>query len=395
MHHENIPEGTHPMRKDFAWNTRLAHASVPYPMHRVEGRGIYEIPVGPIHAGIIEPGHFRFNVRGERILSLEGKLFFKHKGVEKLVEGKTPGEALAFVERVSGDMVVGHALPYVQAVEAATGTEVPPRVRYLRTVYNELERIIMHTFDIGNIAGMGTGFTFMVAQCFRLVEKLRRLHETLVGHRFLRGAVTLGGARDLSDANIEKIRATLDALERELEGIIQIAYASDGLMERFDMTGILSEEAARAYGADGVAARASGVPIDARADHPYAAYRETGVTVVTKSIGDVSARFRVRVKELRESLRIIRSALDSLPKGKCETAIVPKAGNAYGVSEAWRGMVIDWVRLDEAGKIDRLVIRDPSFMNWPLFGELAPGNIVPDFPLCNKSLSLSYSGTDL
>ncbi len=395
MHHENIPEGTHPMRKDFAWDTKLAHASVPFPMHRVEGKGIYEIPVGPIHAGIIEPGHFRFNVRGERILSLEGKLFFKHKGVEKLVEGKTPQEALQFVERVSGDMVVGHTLTYVQAIEAATGTEVSERARFLRTIYSELERITMHTFDIGNIAGMGTGFTFMAAQCFRLVEKLRRLNETLVGHRYLRGAVILGGAHNIHKENIELIRTTLATLERELEGIIQIAYASDGLMERFDMTGILTEEAARAYGAQGVAARASGVLIDARVDHPYAAYPKMGVVVVTKSIGDVSARFRVRVKEFRESIRIIRAALDALPEGKCETTLVLKAGAAYGASEAWRGMVIDWVRLDEAGKIDRLVIRDPSFCNWPLFGELAPGNIVPDFPLCNKSLNLSYSGNDL
>jgi Ni,Fe-hydrogenase III large subunit/Ni,Fe-hydrogenase III component G len=395
QHHENIPEGTYPMRKDFAWNTKLAHASVPYPMHRVEGKGIFEIPVGPIHAGIIEPGHFRFNVRGERILTLEGKLFFKHKGVEKIVEGKTPDEALAFVERVSGNMVVGHTLAYVQAVEAATTTVVSDRTRYLRTLYNELERITMHVFDIGNMAGMGTGFTFMAAQCFRLVEDLRRLHTELTGHRFLRGAVTLGGARDVSVELQEKIRTTLKRIEVEMEQLVAIAYQSDGLMERFDRTGVLTLEAARAYGAQGVAARASGVLRDERIDHPYAAYSEIGVSLVSRTMGDVGARFRVRVKELRESFRIVTQVLDTLPAGAVQVQCSARAGEGYGVSEAWLGGVLDWVRLDAHGKIDRLVIRDPSFCNWALFGELAPGNIVPDFPLCNKSLNLSYSGTDL
>lgn len=395
MHHENIPEGTHPMRKDFAWNTKLKHASVPYPMHAVAGRGIYEIPVGPIHAGIIEPGHFRFNVRGERIITLEGKLFFKHKGVEKLAEGKTPEEALTFVERVSGDMPVGHTLAYVQAVESAVGVKVSSRTEYLRSVYNELERVTMHVFDIGNIAGMGTGFTFMAAQCFRLVEDLRRLHTTLTGHRFLRGAVSLGSARDIDSTAEEALLETLAHIEKEMQQLVQIAYQSDGLMERLDLTGILSRDAALAYGAQGPAARASGVHIDTRVDHPYAAYAALGVEAQTRTVGDVGGRFRVRVKELAESLRIIRKALTDLPAGTTQTDVPLRAGAGYGVSEAWRGGVIDWVRLDEQGKIDRLVIRDPSFCNWPLFGELAPGNIVPDFPLCNKSLNLSYSGNDL
>lgn len=395
VHHENIPADTHPLRKDFTWNTKLPVANEPYPMHAVEGKGIYEIPVGPIHAGIIEPGHFRFNVRGERILSLEGKLFFKHKGVEKLVEGKTPKDAFPFVERISGDMVVGHTLAFAEAVERATGTAVSARTKALRVLWNELERLTAHIFDMGNIAGNGTGFSFMAAQGFRLVEELRRMHESLVGHRFLRGAVVLGGAHDIGDEASDTIRTVLARIERELQTILDIAFTNDGLMERFETTGVLSEAAARAYGARGLAARASNIAADARLDLPYAGYAEHAPELVTEKAGDVAARFRVRARESAESIRLIRAVLDTLPEGDTLAVLGSGKGSAYGWNESWRGMVLDWLALDANGRIDRLVITDPSFTNWPLFGELGPGNIVPDFPLCNKSLNLSYSGTDL
>lgn len=395
IHHENIPEGTYPLRKDFKWNTKLPHAAVPYPMHAVEGKGVYEIPVGPIHAGIIEPGHFRFNVRGERILTLEGKLFFKHKGVEKLVEGKTPQEALPFIERISGDMVVGHTLAYAQAVERATGATVPKRAQHLRVLWSELERATMHIFDMGNMGGNGTGFTFMAAQGFRLTEEMRRLHAALVGHRFLRGAVTLGGAHDVDEAGKTSILETIERVERDMKKVLSIAAASDGLKERFETTGILSKEAAEAYGARGLPARASGVDRDMRRDAPYAAYAALAPKIVIEEAGDVAARFQMRARELGESFRLIRECLGNLPGGSVQVTVPSKAGSALGWAESWRGAVIDWVRLDAEGRIDRCAISDPSFCNWALFGELAPGNIVPDFPLCNKSLNLSYSGTDL
>lgn len=394
-HHENVPLSTHPLSKDFAWNTKMDHAAVPYPMHAVEGKGIYEIPVGPIHAGIIEPGHFRFNVRGERILTLEGKLFFKHKGVEKLVEGKTPQAALPFIERISGDMVVGHTLAYAQAIEVITGTALTERAKALRVVWSELERVTAHIFDMGNMGGMGTGFTFMAAQGFRMVEELRRMHETLVGHRFLRGAITLGGAHDIDEKGTTLILSTLATIEGEIERILQIAFNNDGLMERFETTGVLSRAAAEAYGARGTPARASGVPIDMRLDHPYAAYSSYTPTLVTETAGDVLARFKVRVGELAESLRLIRAVLAKLPTGDVQKALGAKTGESLGFTESWRGAVIDFVRLDAQGHIERCAISDPSFCNWALFGEIGPGNIIPDFPLCNKSLNLSYSGTDL
>jgi Ni,Fe-hydrogenase III large subunit/Ni,Fe-hydrogenase III component G len=395
IHHENIPADTYPLRKEFAWNTALAHANEQYPMHHVAGQGIYEIPVGPIHAGIIEPGHFRFNVRGERIITLEGKLFFTHKGVEKLLEGKMPEEAMPFIERISGDMVVGHTLAYVQAVERATGTSVSLRAEGLRVLWSELERISAHIFDMGNMGGNGTGFTFMAAQGFRLVEEMRRMYAALLGHRFLRGAITVAGAHDISDADSRLIIDTLQRIEREMEEVIAIALATDGLKERFETTGVLSKIAAEAYGARGVPARASGVMSDLRQDHPYAAYGAHAPRMISRADGDVAARFAVRIEEFRESLRLIRAVLSSLPKGSAQGTLAKQSGEALGWAESFRGAVIDFVRIDWTGAIERCAISDPSFCNWALFGEIGPGNIVPDFPLCNKSLNLSYSGNDL
>lgn len=396
MHHSNIPAGTHPLRKDFAWDTKLPQADEPHPMHAVEGKGIYEIPVGPIHAGIIEPGHFRFNVRGERIVTLEGKLFFTHKGVEKMLEGRTPNEAMPFVERVSGNMAVAHSIAFCEAVERIAHAEIPARAKFLRVFLNEFERVSMHLFDLGNIAGNGTGFTFMAAQGFRLLELTRRLSEKLTGHRYLRGMIVPGGmARDISDAELRSAAEQLNAIERDLKETLEIAYASEGLMERFETSGILKKDAAIAYGALGVAARASGIDRDIRRERPYAAYESLNATLVSRAAGDVRARFDVRVAEITESFRLIRECAANIPKGSVFAPPNLKQGSAYGWSEGWLGEVLDWVRLDAAGRIDRCVIRDPSFCNWPLFGEIGPGNIVPDFPLCNKSLNLSYSGTDM
>lgn len=396
VNHENVPAGTHPLRHDFAWDTKMEHANEEYPMHRVEGKGIFEIPVGPIHAGIIEPGHFRFNVMGERIITLEGKLFFKHKGVEKLLEGKTPAEALPFVERVSGDMAVGHSLAFCQAVETACGIKVPERAFHLRCVYNEIERVIMHLHDISNIGGNGTALSFVFAQGSRLVERWRRLANEAVGHRFLRGAIVVGGVgRDISPQLSKKIIDESADLLSELDNLEKIARNSDSFMERLETTGVLKNDAARAYGALGLPARASGLHYDVRTAAPYAAYAKLDVKACVAEEGDVAARFFLRFSEIRESLRLIAAALSTAPKG--EISVTPKlhAGRALGAAESWRGEVLDWVSLDMDGKILRCVIRDPSFCNWPLFGELGPGNIVPDFPICNKSLNLSYSGTDL
>ncbi|MCR4313944.1 MAG: NADH-quinone oxidoreductase subunit C [Candidatus Uhrbacteria bacterium] len=395
VHHENIPEGTHPLRKDFAWDTKLDHAQVPYPMHHVQGEGIYEIPVGPIHAGIIEPGHFRFNVAGERIITLEGKLFFTHKGVEKLLEGKTPLEALPFIERLSGDMAASHTLAFCQAIEKISGTVIPPRARAIRTALCELERITMHIHDLANIAGMGTGYTLMAANGFRIKERLMRFSQDLLGNRFWRGAIEPGGVtRDWTKEECDLVDRVASEAVMEMQELIKMAMQSDGLRERLETSGVLKYEAAIAYGAVGLPARASGILRDVRASHPYAAYPEVSWNMVTATDGDVYARYRCRVDELDVSLKILQEVLH-LHQGTAVTVDVkPQDGSALSAVESWRGEILTVVHL-KGNKIERCMPRDPSFCNWPLFGEIGPGNIVPDFPLCNKSLNLSYSGTDM
>ncbi|MDO8648853.1 MAG: NADH-quinone oxidoreductase subunit C [Candidatus Peregrinibacteria bacterium] len=393
--HENFPEGTHPLRKDFAWNSRLPHAHVPYPMHHVNGEGVYEIPVGPIHAGIIEPGHFRFNVAGERIITLEGKLFFTHKGCEKLLEGKDLPSALPFIERVSGDAAASHALAFCQAAEAIADCTVTSRARDLRTILCELERMTMHIFDIGNTIGNGIGYTVLAAHGFRLKEDMMRLSQLICGNRFWRGMIVPGGcARDLQEHDLDTIRSTIGHVYADTCHLFDMAMSSDAVRERLETTGILRTDAALAYGAVGPAARASGIDRDVRRDHPYASYPNCPLRVSMQTDGDVLARLLVRREELSGSLAIIRHLLKTLSHGPVSTPCTPNTGVGVSAVESWRGELIDVLHMKD-GVIDRCVIRDPSFCNWPLFGEIGPGNIVPDFPLCNKSLNLSYSGTDL
>ncbi len=399
VHHENVPAGTHPLRKDFRWDTRLEHANEPYPMGRVEGEGIFQIPVGPIHAGIIEPGHFRFHVAGERIITLEGKLFFTHKGVEKLLECSSISDALPIVERVSGDSAASHALAFCQAVESLARCEVPGPARALRVLVVELERFTMHLHDVANICGMGTGYTVMAANGFRIVERLRRLSARLVGNRFFRGLVVPGGvAAPLTGEQLADAIDTVDEAWREASALIRLALDSDTLRDRLETTGVLTREAAWAYGAKGIAARASGIDRDSRRTHPHAAYGQLSAAGRTRTEGDVFARVMLRVDEMSDARDLIRGAAalcrNDAGAGESRVACEPVEGAALGWAEGWRGQILDWVRIRD-GVIDRAVIRDPSFCNWPLFGELGPGNIVPDFPLCNKSLDLSYSGTDL
>lgn len=395
VHHENVPANTHPLRKDFAWNTKMEHANEPYPMHHIEGEGIFEIPVGPIHAGIIEPGHFRFNVAGERIITLEGKLFFTHKGVEKLLEGKTMEQALPFIERISGDMSASHSLAYALALENATQTTVPARAQELRVLVTELERITMHIHDMGNMAGMGTGFTVMAAHGFRIKEKLMRLSERVFGNRFWRGFIVPGGvAKSLTKEALLDIQKTTKEVVDEMQDLFELGRHSDGLRERLETTGLLSKEAALAYGALGLPARASGVDRDVRRDHPYAAYNTLKPTVIVFEKGDVFTRWKLRAREMNESMKLVETVCAAKNDGAVRAEVHVKDAVGIGAVESWRGESLCVVYLKN-GVLERCVVRDPSFCNWALFGEIGPGNIVPDFPLCNKSLNLSYSGTDL
>lgn len=395
VNHENIPNGTYPLRKDFAWNMKLAKANESYPMGHIEGEGIYEIPVGPIHAGIIEPGHFRFNVAGERILTLEGKLFFTHKGVEKLLEGKTPEEALPFIERLSGDMAAANALAFAQAVEAISGCVVPSRALQLRMLVSELERLTMHIHDLANIGGMGTGYSFIAANGFRIKERLMRSSQEILGNRFWRGFIVPGGvAKDLSETQVSQLVAVAQEAWQEMKKITSTALASDAFLDRLQTTGKLPLEAAEALGAVGLPARASGLNRDVRRDHPYAAYDKYPVEVIVKRTGDVYARYRARIQESDVTIALIEKLAGELLTGEIRSTVVVRDGVAIGAVESWRGEVLSAVHIKN-GVIERCFQRDPSFCNWALFGIIGPGNIVPDFPLCNKSLNLSYSGTDM
>lgn len=395
VRHENFPDSAHPLRKDFSWNARMEHAHAHYPMRHVKGEGVYEIPVGPIHAGIIEPGHFRFNVAGERILTLEGKLFFTHKGVEKLLEGKTVADALPFIERISGDMAASHALAFCQAIETISNSKISKRARMIRMLVAELERLTMHIHDLSNIGGMGTGFSFIAANGFRIKERLMRLSQKMFGNRFFRGVIIPGGA--VKNFTEEELQETVDAARNaylEMKKIVDLALTSEGFMDRLQTTGILPLEAAKALGALGLPARASGLDRDVRRDHPYAAYDEFHVRVITKQAGDVHARYMLRLEELAEIVKLIEELVGKMPEESVYENVSIKDGEALGAVESWRGEIVCFVKIKN-GIIDRCVPRDPSFCNWPLFGIAGPGNIVPDFPLINKSLNLSYSGTDL
>ncbi len=398
--HENWPADRFPLRKDFTWSERPGKAEGTYPFQKITGEGIYEIPVGPVHAGIIEPGHFRFSVAGENIMLLEPRLGYTHKGSEKLFERLPLDGQIRLSEKISGDSSLSHSLAFCQSIERLRGMPVPKRARYLRLIYAELERLANHFGDIGAIM-LDAGFNFGGSHGARLREIVMRINQRLTGSRFLRGVNTAGGVtRDIGDEKTGPLADELSRLLEDFSEIIDVAENSPSLLNRLKTTGKLSLQAALDHGVVGIVARSVGMAIDARVDFPYAAYGDLGFdTVATEPGGDVYARFSVRVKEVRSSIQIMLKALRSMPQGPitCPPAEYPFPKNAFtvGMVEGWRGDIVYFVTTDETGRIDRVAPRDPSFVNWSVLEYAAPGNIVPDFPLINKSFNLSYSGNDL
>ncbi len=397
--HDDWPEGVHPLRKDF-------DPSLPVPrlerkaqtFHTLHGDGFVEIPVGPIHAGVIEPGHFRFAAVGEVVFHLETRLFFTHRGIEKLAEGKSVQQVLQIAERICGACSCSHAVSYAQAIESIGSTEVPLRAAAIRTVYLELERLYNHLGDLGNICA-GVGFAAGASFGARLKEDVQRLNERLVGNRFLHGAIGLGGVRrDLERDSIDDLSETLEDVAHDFRAFIDLILASETLVERLTATGVLPEATARALGAVGVAARASGIDTDSRRDHPHAFYDHLpmAVPVVVRHEGDVKARLLVRSDEVLASLAIIRATLATLPDGpvRVECGTLPAGQAGFGVTESPRGENIHWVRIAADGTIDRYRVRSASYPNWPVVAASVPGNMVPDFPLINKSFELCYACLD-
>ncbi|MES2210518.1 MAG: NADH-quinone oxidoreductase subunit C [Chloroflexota bacterium] len=398
--HEHWPGGYHPLRKDVPADERppiSAREFVPFEVH---GDGVYQLPVGPIHAGIIEPGHFRFSSVGERILHLDAYLFFTHRGLEKLVEGRSFEAALPVVERSCGVCTVTHALAFAQATEALTRTRIPERAAWARVVLAELERLYNHVGDLGNICA-GIGFHSGSSRLGALKERLLRLNEELTGHRYLTATVGIGGLRAaLQEQGIARLRDELPLVERELAAAVRAVIRSAGVHNRTHGTGIVSRATAEKLGATGVAAKASGLDFDLRRDEPYARYPEIELQPVVATAGDVAARLDVRAREAHDSIRLVLEALDalgSLPEGpiRAEPGVVPAVGlSTIAGVEGPRGASRLWLRAGPGGTVDRVHLRSASFANWPVVAAAVPGDLVPDFPLINKSFELCYACTD-
>ncbi len=394
--HDNWPD-VHPLRKDFDLYTKLPPFEGEQHVYRPTlGEGVFQVPVGPVHAGIIEPGHFNFAVAGEPILYLQLRMFYKHKGTEKLFEHLPVSKCVFLAESVSGDSAFSHATAFCQAVEKTADAEVPFRAQVMRTVLLELERIYNHVADIGAIA-MDVGFVVANFHAGRIREMVLALNEKLTGSRLLRGMGCVGGVRrDWSAEQVATIRAAADSVEREFRGLVDLIQCSDSTRDRLERTGRLQPEKARALGLVGVGGRASGIDQDVRRDHPYAAYQYLSWRIPVYQEGDVLRRMQVRIDEVLESFNLIRASVENLPEGPHRAAVpaLPPDRCALSAVEGWRGEIVYWVRTGQGNRIERCKVKDPSVNNWPALVEAVQGNIIADFPVINKSFNLSYSGTD-
>ncbi|MBZ3913694.1 NADH-quinone oxidoreductase subunit C [Streptomyces acidiscabies] len=394
VRHYHWPQGWYPMRSDAGKPPAFGEQEGPYPFLEVEGDGVYEIPVGPVHAGLIEPGHFRFSVVGETILKLKARLWFVHKGIEKLFQGRTVDAGLRLAERISGDTAVGHALAYCLAVEEATATRVPAEARRARALLLELERVHNHVADLGMLCN-DAGHAVLNAHTQRVREHLLRLNREITGHRLLRGGVVPGGAilNSLPDP------ARLAAIGQDIHEITGLALNHTTVHDRFTGTAVLPGDAARTLGCLGYVARASGVPTDARTAHPFTSYGGTGLDIPLHDSGDVLARFLVRAEEIDVSLALITHFASTLTTPLTTTAPTPPPGtgpgSGVGLVEGWRGTIATRVELTPDHTLTRVKPVDPSFFNWPALPVALTDTIVPDFPLTNKSFNLSYAGNDL
>jgi len=394
--HDNWPD-VYPLRKDFDLRTVLPQFEGERHVYRPAlGEGVFQIPVGPVHAGIIEPGHFNFAVAGEPILYLQLRMFYTHKGTEKLFEGMPAERAVFLAESISGDSSFSHGTTFCQVIERAGSIEIPEHAARMRTILLELERIYNHVADIGAIA-TDVGFVIANAHATRLREMMFGLNEVLTGNRLLRGMVRIGGVRrNWSETQLSALRLTVREFESEFRRLVDLIVSSDTTRDRLEHTGFLSPEKAQDLGIVGVAGRASGVDLDVRRDHPYAAYGGLKVQPPVYRAGDVWHRMQVRIDEVHSSLDMILNLSDVAMRGDPYSPVqkLPSGRCALSAVEGWRGEILHWVRVGEDNRLERCKIKDPSLNNWPALVEAVQGNIIPDFPVINKSFNLSYSGTD-
>jgi Ni,Fe-hydrogenase III large subunit/Ni,Fe-hydrogenase III component G len=369
----------------------------PYAFLPAEGEGLHQIPVGPVHAGIIEPGHFRFTANGEHVVRLEQRLGYVHKGIESLMHGATLDEAAKLAGRTSGDSTVAYAFAFAQAVEAALQVKVPPRALYLRALMAELERLANHFGDIGAICN-DASFALLHTQTGILRERTLRAAEACFGHRLMMDAIVPGGvARDFAVDGPSQLQAFLAEIRRVFPRLVELYDNTASLQDRTVTTGIVRPEFARQFGAGGYVGRASGRAFDARRSLSYPPYGDLAFEVPVLDAGDVNARVWIRIREVEQSLSLIDQILSRLPDGKTQSQIESngKICEGLGLVEAFRGDVLIWLRLDGQGRVERCHLRDASWFQWPLLEAAVEGNIVADFPLCNKSFNCSYSGHDI
>jgi Ni,Fe-hydrogenase III large subunit/Ni,Fe-hydrogenase III component G len=393
---DDWPLGYYPLRKDFDIESKIERIKTDYPYRPVEGEGVFVIPVGPVHAGVIEPGHFRFSVAGEPIINLEIRMGYVHRGVEKLSESTPYHRGVFLAERISGDNGFAHSTAYCQTMESIADVQVPERAENIRTALLELERVYNHIGDLGGIA-LDTAFNVGAQQAYILKERIMDLNDWLTGSRFLRSVNTLGGVRkDISKEQANKIKSTLVGTKLDLDEWVAMINNMPSLMDRIEVTGTISYDIAKNMDLVGPAARGSGVDRDVRRDHPYAAYKRMSFTVPVYREGDILARTKVRIDEINESVSIIEQALDSMKGSEIAVKMgeVPEKKVGMSLVETPRGEAMHWIMAGQ-GVPFRHKVRDPSFSNWLAIEFAVLGNVVPDFPLVNKSLSLSYAGNDL
>ena len=373
---------------------------VDYSFLPVEGPPMHQVAVGPVHAGIIEPGHFRFTANGEIVVRLEKRLGFTHKGTLSLMTGAPVDRAARLAGRASGDSTVAYALAFARAVESAIGLDVPPRAVWLRAVMAELERLANHLGDIGGTCN-DAAFTLMHAHCGALRERVLRASDACFGHRLMMDRVVPGGvACDLDDGGAAAIGTLIADIRGHFPELVELYENTTSLQDRTVTTGILNPELARQYGTGGYAGRAAGRNFDARRWPGYPPYPQLAFEVPIRSEGDVDARIWIRIEEVYQTLSIIEQCLVRLPSGPVRApgdagTFEPAPREGISLVEGFRGDILAWVRMNQDGTIARCYLRDPSWFQWPLLEAVVEGNIVADFPLINKSFNCAYSGHDL
>lgn len=398
-------DDTRPWLDHGRWKCRHPLSSTPSPAADTpytygflptEGPSVHQIPVGPVHAGVIEPGHFRFSCSGETVVRLEERLGYVHKGIEALMAGKTPEQAARLAARISGDSTVAYSIAFARAIEAAMGWEIPVRAHTLRGVMAEWERIANHIGDFGAVCN-DASFALMQNEASALRERILRTCKKCFGHRMMMDCVVPGGIRhDLTELQVDRLRALARMLKSKVEELSRLYDETSSLLDRTVGTGVVQAALARRFAAGGFVGRASSQATDARRAPGYPPYDGIDFPVPVYAEGDVNARLLVRLDEIRVSLGLIERLLGTLPEGAWrEESPPPRSGEGMALIEGFRGEILIWVHLEENGRIARAHARDPSWFQWPLLEAAIENNIVADFPLCNKSFNCSYSGHDL